>query len=244
MVLLILLELFSIFLQLTLIKPFLMITENDKLSDAISRNIDLLPIIHRLGLSQNMGERNIREVCQLKLKNVNFILGILNTYSTVDYLPKPDDLDLKALIDFLTLTHNYHKQVTIPRLYGYIEQLKQQMPDEKLLHIVEEYLNQYIKKLLHHIDFEEQDIFPLVNKRKGTDEKSVNIRKLFRQHTNVENEISDLKTIIIRHIPQNVNMDLINDLLHALSHFEKEQLDHARFEDKILIPKLLVLLAD
>jgi len=220
-----------------------MITGYDKLSDVVSNNIDLLPIIHRLGLSPNIGERSIREVCLRNFKDVNFILGILNTYSSAVYLPKPDVIELKPLIDFLTLTHNYHKHVTIPRLYGIIVQLKQQMPDEKLLHIVEEYLNQYIKKLLQHIDFEEHDIFPLVNIGNSGDRKAVNIKKLFKQHTNVENEISDLKTIIIRHIPQNVNMDLINDLLHALSHFEKEQLDHARFEDKILIPKLLVLMA-
>jgi regulator of cell morphogenesis and NO signaling len=117
------------------------------------------------------------------------------------------------------------------------------MPNEKLLLIIEKYLNQYIKKLIQHIDFEEKDIFPLVNKKKKMDERSMNIKKLFRQHTNVENEISDLKTIIIRYIPQDATMDLIHDLLHALSHFEKEQLDHARFEDNILIPKLLKLLS-
>jgi len=221
-----------------------MIIANDKLSDVVGRNIDLLPIIHRLGLSTNMGERNIQEVCNQNLIDVNFILGILNTYASVDYFPKPDDLELKLLIDFLTQTHSYHKQVTIPRLYASVQQLKENMPNEKLLVVVEKYLNQYIKKLMQHIDFEERDIFPLVNKKNMLDEKSVNIKKLFRQHTNVENEISDLKTIIIRHIPQNVNMDLIHDLLHTLSHFEKEQLDHARFEDKILIPKLLKLLAD
>jgi regulator of cell morphogenesis and NO signaling len=221
-----------------------MITENDKLSDVIGRNIDFLPIIHRLGLSSNIGERNLREVCSQNAKDVTFILGILNTYSSVDYFPKPDDLELRPLIDFLTLTHNYHKQVTIPRLYGFIEQLRQYMPNEKLLLVVEKYLNQYIKKLIQHIDFEEHDIFPLVNKKKSVDQKAVNIKKLFKQHTNVENEISDLKTIIIRHIPENANMDLIHDLLHTLSHFEKEQLDHARFEDKILIPKLLKLLAN
>ena len=54
---------------------------------------------------------------------------------------------------------------------------------------------------------------------------------------------SDLKTIIIRHIPDNIDMNLVHDLLHTLSHFEKEQLDHARFEDKILIPKLLKALS-
>jgi len=220
-----------------------MITENDKLSDVIGSNIDLLPIIHRLGLTANIGERNISDVCSQNAADVNFILIILNTYSSDNYFPKPDDLELKPLIDFLTQTHTYHKQVTIPRLYGFIQQLKKNMPNEKLLLIIEKYLNRYIKKLIQHIDFEEKDIFPLVNKKKIMDEKSMNIKKLFRQHTNVENEISDLKTIIIRHIPQDATMDLIHDLLHTLSHFEKEQLDHARFEDKILIPKLLKLLS-
>lgn len=223
-----------------------MITENDKLSDVIAGNIDLLLIIHRLGLSTNIGEKNIREVCSQSMKDVSFILGILNTYSSNDYLPKPEEVELQPLIDFLVKTHEFHKQVTIPRLSGFIDQLKQLMPDEKLLIVVEKYLKQYVKKLLQHIDFEEQEVFPLVEKIHQSDiiSQPPNIKKLFKQHTNVENEISDLKTVIIRHIPENVNMNLIHDLLHALSHFEKEQLDHARFEDKILIPKLLKLLSN
>jgi len=223
-----------------------MITENDKFSDIISANIDLLPIIQRLGLSTNIGEKTISEVCRQNMKDVNFILGILNTYSTDDYLPKAEDVELQPLIDFLIKTHEFHKQVTIPRLTGFIEQLKQLMPDEKLLIVVEKYLKLYIKNLLQHIDFEEKEVFPLVEKTHRTDviSQKPNLAKLFKQHNNVENEISDLKTVIIRHIPSNVNMNLIHDLLHALSHFEKEQLDHARFEDKILIPKLLKLLSN
>jgi len=220
-----------------------MITENDKLSDIVSNNIDLLPILNRLGISTNIGERSISEVCTLNKKDIRFVLGILNTYSSSEYFPKPDELQLLPLVDFLTQTHNYHKQVTIPRLYSFIGKLKQLMPNEKLLIIVEKYLNQYIKKLVSHIDFEEQEIFPLVNIKNHSDVNSLKIRKLFKQHTNVENEISDLKTIIIRHIPDNIDMNLIHDLLHTLSHFEKEQLDHARFEDKILVPKLLTMLS-
>jgi regulator of cell morphogenesis and NO signaling len=222
-----------------------MITYNNKLSDIISRNIDLLPIIHRLGLSINMGERNIREVCSQNVKDENFILGILNTYSSADYFPKPEDIELLPLIDFLTKTHEYHKQVTIPRLSGFIEQLKQLMPGERLMIVVENYLNQYIRKLLQHIDFEELEIFPLVVNAENSNTITLapNVKKLFKQHTNVENEISDLKTVIIRYIPQGANMNLVHDLLHTLSHFEKEQLDHARFEDKILIPKIIKFLS-
>lgn len=220
-----------------------MITENDKLSDVISHNIDLLPIVHRLGLSTNLGERSIREVCQMNDRDTRFILGILNTYSSVDYLPNPDDMELQPLIEFLTKTHEFLKQVTIPRLSGFLNQLKQLMPDEKLLIVVEHYLSQYLKKLLQHIDFEEREIFPLVEKMHDSLAlvPTYNLKKIFKQHTNVENEITDLKTIIIRHIPPNINMNLINDLLHTLYHFEKEQLDHARFENNILIPKLINL---
>lgn len=216
-----------------------MITENDKLSDIVSNNIDLLPILNRLGISTNIGEKSISEVCTFNKKEIRFVLGILNTYSSSEYFPKPDELQLLSLVDFLTQTHNYHKQVTIPRLYSFIGKLKQLMPNEKLLIIVEKYLNQYIKKLVSHIDFEEQEIFPLVSIKPNSGVYSLKIRKLFKQHTNVENEISDLKIIIIRHIPDNIDMNLVHDLLHTLSHFEKEQLDHARFEDKILVPKLL-----
>jgi regulator of cell morphogenesis and NO signaling len=122
--------------------------------------------------------------------------------------------------------------------------MKQAMPGEKLLLTVEKYLNQYIKRLLAHINFEEKEIFPLVGKNFGNRNKSqaASLKKIFKQHMNVENEISDLKTILIRHIPGNVDMSLVHDLLHTLSHFEKEQLDHARFEDKILIPKLIASL--
>ncbi|MFZ4549115.1 MAG: hypothetical protein ACOYN4_16830, partial [Bacteroidales bacterium] len=203
-----------------------MISENDKLSDVVGRNIDLLPIIHRLGLISNIGEKNIREVCDKNKKDMGFILGILNTYSSVGYFQKPEDFELQPLIEFLSKTHEYHKQVTIPRLSSFIDQLKISMPDEKLLIVVEKYLNQYIGKLLQHIDFEEQEVFPLVEKmdHPKTNSHAPNFKKLLKQHTNVENEISDLKLIIIRHIPVNANMDLIHDLLHTLSHFEKEQL--------------------
>jgi len=223
--------------------PLTMITEKDKLSDVISHNIDLLPIIHRLGLSINIGEKNIGEVCQRANKDSQFILQLLNTYSSNTYFPNPDDVDLESLIDFLNKTHEFHKQVTIPSLYASIDQMKQLMPNEKLLLVVEKYLNQYIKKLIQHIDFEETEIFPLVSPQAKSTTKSPfpNLNKLFKQHTNVENEISDLKTILIRHIPSNVDMNLIHSLLHNLSHFEKEQLDHARFEDKILIPKLIAM---
>ena len=76
------------------------------------------------------------------------------------------------------------------------------------------------------------------------------LTSLLRQYKRPNDKIKALKDKgIIKsvkrgiYIPgENANMQLIHDILHALSHFEQEQIDHARFEDKILVPKLLELL--
>lgn len=221
-----------------------MITANDKLADVICRNINILPIVFRFGIGSNMGNGTIEKVCSEKKVDLNFFLSVLNTYDSGDYFPRIDCVDLRLLIDFLIKTHEYHKMITIPKLQGLMVELKQKYPNLKLSITLEKYLNDYIDKLLAHIEFEEKYIFPLIIEPGIQDKASLgNLKKIFGQHTNVETELSDLIVIIIQHIPHNSDVQLFHEILHSLSHFEKEQIDHARFEDKILVPRLMELLA-
>jgi regulator of cell morphogenesis and NO signaling len=224
-----------------------MINANDELCEVIGRNIDLLPIVYRFGISQNMGQSTIGEICLGNDIDADFLLAVLNTYHSGDYFPNIDTINLSLLTDFLTKTHLYHKRITIPLLDSLMQELKIKLPGTKLVITLEKYLNDYIQRLTAHIEFEERNIFPLVDKLTGSKEVSnfktsaANLKKLFNQHANVETEISDLIMIIIQHIPANSDVQLFHDILHTLSHFEKEQVDHARFEDKILVPRLLKL---
>lgn len=221
-----------------------MIKTTDKLYDVIVNNIDLLPIVNRFDIKSSIGQKTITTICNEKQIDACFLVSILNTFHSPDYFPPIENIDLQSLVFFLTNTHNYLKNVSIPKLYQLIDELKVQNPTDKFIVIVENFFVEYISRLKKHIEYEEKEIFPLVEnwsdvklKKSGKE-----IKKLFKQHENVENEISDLLAIIVQHIPENANMQLIHDILHALSHFEQEQIDHARFEDKILVPKLLELL--
>ncbi len=224
-----------------------MISAKDKLADIICRNIDLLPITFRFGINSNIGQTSIDEICSGKGIDLDFFLSVINTYNSSNYFPNTDTINLKLLTDFLTKTHDYHKIITIPRLRELMHALKSKLPDKELIVTLEKYLNEYIKKLIAHIDFEENNIFPLVDivNCKGADKRDKtslsNLKKLFSQHVNVETEIGDLIMIIIQHIPEDSSVQLYHEILHTLSHFEKEQIDHARFEDKILVPRLLKL---
>lgn len=224
-----------------------MIKINDKLCDVIGWDIDLLPIVFRFGISHNIGQVTINEICREKGIDADFLLSILNTYHSSDFFPNIETINLALLTDFLTKTHQYHKRVTIPLLDTLIQELKVKLPGTKLVITLEKYINDYLHRLTAHIEFEELNIFPLVEKLSGSEKLNLsktsanNLKKLFNQHANVETEISDLIMIIIQHIPVHADIQLFHDILHTLSHFEKEQIDHARFEDKILVPRLLKL---
>lgn len=227
-----------------------LISPNDKLCEIIGRNIDLLPIIFRFGISPNMGQESVEKICLNNGIDADFFISILNTYNSSDYFPSTDSINLTLLTDFLTKTHQHHKQVTIPLLHSLMQNLKDKLPGTILAVTLEKYLNEYVKKLNAHIEFEEQNIFPLVGKLNSGDKISEaktiakNFKKLFSQHANVETEISDLIRIIIQHIPAHADPQLFYEMLHTLFHFEKEQIDHARFEDKILVPKLLKIFSN
>ncbi|MCK9411685.1 MAG: hemerythrin domain-containing protein [Prolixibacteraceae bacterium] len=224
-----------------------LIEADDQLCEVLGRNIDLLPIVFRFGISPNMGQSTLEEICLRHKIDLDFLLAVLNTYNSGNYFPNTDSIDLALLTDFLTKTHLQLKQVTIPLLGSLMQKLKIKLPGSKLTITLERYLNDYISRLMEHIEFEEKYIFPLVgllNKNGSGSELKTStskLKKLFGQHNNVETEISDLIMIILQHIPEDTDIQLFHDILHTLSHFEKEQVDHARFEDKILVPRLLKL---
>lgn len=221
-----------------------MITENEKLAEVLSKNINLLPIVFRFGAHSNIGQESIKTICSKKGIDLEFFLSVVNTYHSSEYFPNTDLIDLDLLVDFLTKTHDYHKGVTIPHLQKLLNELRRKLPDDKLSVTLGKYFDEYVEKLFNHIKFEEDFIFPLV--KKGATEQPKDslkkLRKLFSQHTNVETEITDLIVIILQHIPESSNEQLFFEILHTLTHFELEQIDHARFEDKILVPGIVRLL--
>ena len=93
-----------------------LILPTDQLSEVISRDIDLLPVIARFGVCAGIGQLTISEVCRSRGIDPGFFLAVLNTYHTSDYFPDIESIDLVLLTNFLTETHLYHKRVTIPML--------------------------------------------------------------------------------------------------------------------------------
>ena len=104
-----------------------MIKTTDKLYDIIVCNIDLLPIVNRFDIKSNIGQKTIATICNEKQIDAGFFVSILNTFHSPDFFPPIEKIDLQSLVFFLTNTHNYLKNVSIPKLYQLIDELKVQV---------------------------------------------------------------------------------------------------------------------
>jgi len=65
------------------------------------------------------------------------------------------------------------------------------------------------------------------------------IQSFEKEHTNVDENLFDLKNIIIKFLTPNYNDKDCNEFLINLFQFEIDLTDHARIEDKILVPKVM-----
>ena len=224
-----------------------MITESMKMSDIIGKNILLIPVFNRFGIKPGVGEKTLKTISSQNGIELKSFLAILNTYNSKEYFPENDDVDINVLVNFLKRTHVYYLNYTLPRIENLLRQLSAECPENKPLAMIEQYYFDYKKQLTIHIDYEETELFPLIveivkKQSKISENADYYSDKIQHEHVNVEDKLSDLKTILIKFLPAEVNENSANELLFEISRFEQELLDHARFEDKILIPKFIILL--
>jgi len=220
-----------------------MVKASTRLSDIIFTNVQLINVISCFGIRLGIAEKTVKEVCEEYNIDLKFFISIVNTYNDKDYFPDIDDIDVILLIDYLEKTHLYYMNFTVPRINKLLSALEESLPDEKSVKHIKKYFNEYKLELKRHFDFEEDVLFPMISELVKNPERRNQIsdsafKRLELEHSNVEDKLLDLKTILVRFLPDNADEQIVFELLSTVFWFENSHLNHARFEDKILIPKL------
>lgn len=220
-------------------------SQEDKMSSLISRNYTLLPVINRFGIRLGFKEKTIAEVCRENDINTDFFLAIVNTYTDENYFPEAELLSFSPvlLIDYLKNTHRYYIEYVLPKIEQLLNQVLLSCKDNcSSLKMISTFYQKYKAELLLHLQLEDEKVFPYIidlykHKRLSTNGSSIEV--IENEHTNVEVKLSDLKSLIIRHMPPNYDDNTMNEFLTALFQFENDLNDHARIEDHILITQVL-----
>jgi len=225
-----------------------------KMADVIHTNYHLLQIISRFGINLGFGDKNIKQVCQDHGIDVDFFLEIVNSYHHINYFPRKhlQGFSLELIVDYLRKSHEYYLKLKIPEIAQLLIDLTR-IPDPAAgtsFQLINRFFNEYRTELEVHIQREEDKVYPyvfMVEKAyldKAAHKDIINLIRQYsiddyeKEHDNVEDKLLDLKNILIKYLPVPVDPRLSQSVLFELFRLEADLRDHARIEEKILVPKV------
>lgn len=225
-----------------------------KMAEVIHLDYHLLPIVSRFGINLGLGDKTIEQVCIEQGVDSNFFLEIVNSYYNKDYFPKKhlQGFSLEVIIEYLRKSHDFYLHTKIPL----IERLLYQMIDSfqgigsETLQLISGFFMEYKNELTAHIEREETKVYPYVfaveaafTIKKPSKEivrliHAYSMEDYEKEHDNVEDKLFDLKNLLIKYLPLPVDLQLCHAVLTELFRLETDLRDHARIEDKVLVPKV------
>jgi len=209
------------------------------MADLVLSDYNLLPIINRFGIRLGFRDKTVEQICKERNVNSEFFLAIINTYINPDYLPDSGliNVPVNSIVDYLQQTHRYYIEYTVPEIERLLSLLLKSSNTQNL-HLIEKFYLDYKVELIEHIQNEESQVFPYVLNLVNDKFRKVNysIHSFEREHTDLDEKLSDLRNLIIKYLEPTYNDNFCNDFLLALQRFEDDLKDHARIEDKILVP--------
>lgn len=233
------------------------IKPDTKLADAIHTNYLLLPIINRFDIQLGFGNKTVEQVCNERNVNVAFFLEIVNSFLDKKYFPQVElqSFPLKLIVDYINRSHIYYVDFKIPQIEKMIERLLFESDEEhkKSFQLIKDFFDKYKKELTEHIENEEKNVHPYIltidkafQNNLITDEikefvKNDSIDKYADDHDNVEDQLYDLKNLLIKYLPPAKDYTLSNSILFELFRLERDLNDHARIEEAVLVPKMQLI---
>ena len=118
--------------------------------------------------------------------------------------------------------------------------------------LLESFFREYKNELIAHTKREDEKVFPysistelaFLGKNSMIENpasESYSILEYLSEHDDIESKLYDLKNIIIKYLLPTGNPSLCSKVLTELFNLEKDLNDHSRIEEKVLIPKVLLM---
>lgn len=200
----------------------------------------LLGVIRRLGIRFGFGEKTVEETCAENGVNPHTLLLISKIYVHENYVPSKEELSRSSMKDIVTYLHNSHSFYTGTALDTLDRAINAMIEtcDEKHSSILLRFYNGYKSEILKHFEYEESVVFPYVKAIANgvTPTDGYDIDQYEENHSDVEEKLNDLKSIVMKYLPQECDNTLIQNVLTCLYGLEDDLWKHTYIEDDILVP--------
>lgn len=199
----------------------------------------LLGVMRRLGIRFGFGEKTVEEVCAENGVNPHTLLLISKIYVNNKYAPSKEELSRSSIKDIVTYLHNSHDfyvGVALDTLEKFIKKMAGTL-DEKHSKIITKFYSGYKDEILKHFEYEESVVFPYIKMLDGgklPDNYSIDLYE--ESHSDVDEKLNDLKSIVMKYMPETCDDNLIQNVLTCLYTLENDLSKHTYIEDELLVP--------
>lgn len=213
-----------------------LIYKETKLCDIINNEPSVIPLINRFGIKLGICDLSVAEVCLEHHLDSEFFLTILNTFINDGYFPEERFSAFRSveLIDYLRKTNDYYRYYQLPNIHRHFRLLLSQSGENNNnLHLMLRFFEEVEKDLLHRIDYDSNCWFPAILEAEGS---GTAITERFQQEDAIEDKVSDLKNMFIKHLTGDYELNLCYGVIVAIITLEKDLRQNNRIRTRILSP--------
>ena len=210
----------------------------DKMATLISQNSDLLQIMSCFNIPLGFSDLTVEEVCLKNNVHTPTFLAVVNFvsdgFSTLD--ADYDNLSIQSLMQYLKQTHTYYLTHLLPgirtKLIAAICEAK-----NKVAQLILRAFDEYTHEIDKHMGYEDQTVFVYVEHLlTGQRAPQYQIKTYSKHHDQVSERLTELKNIIIKYAPSQVNHFLLTTALLDIYLCEKGLEWHCKIEDYLFTP--------
>ncbi|MFA7290402.1 MAG: hemerythrin domain-containing protein [Melioribacteraceae bacterium] len=216
-----------------------------KISDLIFDNPSLLLLLENLELDFISGERTIEQVCHEKNISAAVFVSIANLFN--GFYPTGEEqfnsADIPTIIKYLKNAHNYYENEKYPEIRNCIEELYKENNSPEI-QLIGKFFDEYFNEVKEHLAYEDKVAFPYFYKLynssashshdKANEKYSSN--EYHDHHSDIESKLTDLKELLLKHIPVKNDRIIRRKIFISLSDLEHDLNIHSTIEETILIP--------
>lgn len=212
---------------------------DDKMISLIADNYNLLESLGRFGINLGFGDKTVRDVCNDQgVDTFTFLLIVnfsINGYKVMD---DDDRISIPTLLHYLKASHEYFLDFQLTNIR---KELKEALDEnDNLARLIMKMYDSYAHEIRSHMKYEEQTVFPYVDKLlRKEDVGDYDIDTFSKHHSEVTSQLRELKNIIIKYLPSDTQRNnRLTTVLYDLYKNEEWLGLHSEMEDHIFVPAI------
>jgi regulator of cell morphogenesis and NO signaling len=217
----------------------LVFSKDMKVAELIDADYVLLSVLLRFDMQLPFGDISIEEMCERYNVSAELFLMLCQVYCDADYSPDIEQLivaDLRSLLVYLRASHRLYLDELLPSIGEGVEQVLECCSSREKA-IVRKFYEDYLGEVRAHLEYEENSMFPYIEKLiQSVVCSAEGIGDAMEQHVDICEKIDDVKSILIKYLPETCTTKQRYELLCDVFRMREDLVRHTLVEIKILAP--------